>query len=45
MMVKMLEIKDLSIKKFPSLYDEKTISNFFNSCNNSIVLISNPEKR
>ncbi len=45
MMIKFLQINDLSIKKFPSLYDEKTISSFFNSCQNSIVLISNPDKR
>ncbi len=45
MMLKFLQINELSIKKFPSLYDEKTIANFLNSCHNSIVLISNPDKR
>ncbi len=45
MMIKFLQINHLAIKKFPTLYDEKTIANFFNSAQNSIILISNPDKR
>jgi hypothetical protein len=45
MIVKSLQINDLSIRKLPSNYDEKTIANFFNSCHNSIVLICNPDKK
>jgi len=45
MMIKFLQISDLSIKKFPTIYDEKTIANFFNSCQHSIVMISNPDKK
>lgn len=45
MMIKFLQISDLSIKKFPTIYDDKTISNFFNSAQNSIIMISNPDKK
>lgn len=45
MMIKFLQIGDVEIRKFPTIYDDRTISSFFNAAQNSIVMISNPDKR
>jgi hypothetical protein len=42
---KALQLEGISIKKWPSLYDQPSLLTFLAHCHNSIILVSNPSKR